>query len=90
MAKLARYLGENIPAELVLASEPRSKPPMVLPDQPAGGRRRSMSVGCMNTDAPFTHASKPSMSQAEPDWAGEWNRSDIREVQRELRNLRAR
>ncbi|KAF9229795.1 hypothetical protein BS17DRAFT_771937 [Gyrodon lividus] len=90
MAKLARHLGENIPAELVLASEPAPKIPAVSSEQVATSRRRSMSVGYTGTDAPFGHVSKPSVSQAKQDWVGEWNRPDIRQVQRELRTLRAR
>ncbi|KAN0101014.1 hypothetical protein V8E55_000998 [Tylopilus felleus] len=82
MAKLARHLGENVPAELVLASEPTSKssptPPM---------RRRSRSVHVTRTE---DADNKLSFSRANKEWVGEWNRSDIRDVQKELRNLRTR
>ncbi|KIJ21362.1 hypothetical protein PAXINDRAFT_164886 [Paxillus involutus ATCC 200175] len=88
MAKLARYLGENIPAELVLASEPAPTTSAVSPDQAVTRRTRSMSIGYNDTDAPFAHASKPSVSQVRQNWVGEWNRSDIREVQKELRILK--
>ncbi|KIJ58925.1 hypothetical protein HYDPIDRAFT_117060 [Hydnomerulius pinastri MD-312] len=90
MAKLARHLGENVPAELVFASEATPKSSTLSRDQ-LTRKRRSMSVGYTNSkDVPFAHGSKPSVSQSKQDWVGEWNRSDIREVQKELRNLKSR
>ncbi|KAH7884071.1 hypothetical protein F5I97DRAFT_1898067 [Phlebopus sp. FC_14] len=87
MAKLARTLGENVPTELVFASE-------ASPARPAADetrrKRRSMSVShAYSKDAPFVHR-KASSSRPKQDWVGEWNRGDIREVQKELRNLKAR
>ncbi|KAG1731332.1 uncharacterized protein EDB91DRAFT_1154568 [Suillus paluster] len=83
MAKLARHLGENVPPELVTAQGP---PPKLRFEEDVPNRtRRSMSVNHASPqNIPF--APKP---QANSDWVGEWNRSDIRDVQRELRNLRA-
>lgn len=87
MAKLARHLGENVPPELVTAQGP---PSQLRSEEGVPSReRRSMSVnltGPQNTPiAPMSKASP----QTSNDWVGEWNRSDIRDVQRELRNLRA-
>lgn len=87
MAKLARHLGENVPPELVTAQGP---PSQLRSEEGVPSRERhSMSVNL--TSPQNTHITP--MSKASPqtsnDWVGEWNRSDIRDVQRELRNLRA-
>ncbi|KAG1764171.1 hypothetical protein EV702DRAFT_1154942 [Suillus placidus] len=86
MAKLARHLGENVPPELVTAQEP---PARLRSEDVPNRKRRSMSVDL--TSLPNTPiAPRPEVfSQTNSDWVGEWNRSDIRDVQRELRNLRA-
>lgn len=87
MAKLARHLGENVPPELVTAQVL----PAQLPSKEGvpNGKRRSMSVTSPR-NIPF--APRPEVlpeTQTNSDWVGEWNRSDIRDVQRELRNLKA-
>ncbi|KAL4069181.1 hypothetical protein J3A83DRAFT_4249277 [Scleroderma citrinum] len=77
MAKLARHLGENIPPELVPAKPHRT---------------RSMSVSAPTpSDTPFALMPQvPLLVRNDQDWVGQWNRSDIREVQKELRNLKGR
>lgn len=86
MAKLARHLGENVPPELVTAQGP---PAQLRSEEDVPNRkRRSMSVDL--TSPPI--ASRPeasSQTRTDSDWVGEWNRPDIRDVQRELRNLKA-
>jgi hypothetical protein len=87
MAKLARHLGENVPPELVTA---RGPPTRLRSEEDVPNReRRSISVdptSPQNTPiAPIPEV----CTQTNSDWVGEWNRSDIRDVQRELRNLRA-
>ncbi|KAH7919523.1 hypothetical protein BV22DRAFT_1075099 [Leucogyrophana mollusca] len=82
MAKLARHLGENVPTELVF---PTPASPVKTPEARRRNRRSmSLSVDQANLNA-IAHA--PVKKQ---DWVGEWNRDDIRDVQRELRNLRVR
>lgn len=86
MAKLARHLGENVPPELVTAQGP---PSQLRCEEVSNRKRRSMSVDLASLpNVPFALTPEVS-SQANSDWVGEWNRSDIREVQRELRNLKA-
>ncbi|EIN08177.1 hypothetical protein PUNSTDRAFT_143848 [Punctularia strigosozonata HHB-11173 SS5] len=89
LAKLARHLGENVPPELVF----RDTPPVV--DQfSCAGRRRSLSINELSGGkyAPVSGSYVNSTVQGGPKagWVGQWNRSDIRDVQRELRTLRAR
>lgn len=85
MAKLARHLGENVPPELVTAQEP---PARLRSEDVPNRKRRSMSVDLTSLqNTPI--APRPEVfSHTNSDWVGEWNRSDIRDVQRELRNLR--
>ncbi|KAG0696783.1 hypothetical protein DFH29DRAFT_949762 [Suillus ampliporus] len=87
MAKLTRHLGENVPPELVTAQGPPSQ--LRSEDNVPNRKRRSMSIDLASPqNTPF--ATKPQISsEANSDWVGEWNRSDIRDVQRELRNLKA-
>lgn len=87
MAKLTRHLGENVPPELVTAQGP---PVQLRSEEDVLNRkRRSISVDLPSPqNTPIAPRSEV-FSQANSDWVGEWNRSDIREVQRELRNLRA-
>ncbi|KAG6333028.1 hypothetical protein ID866_6063 [Astraeus odoratus] len=86
MAKLARHLGENIPPELVPAPER----PSFSEEQRPKKRTTSFSY-VFPKDTPFVPMpeihTKPTPNQ---DWVGQWNRSDIRQVQQELRNLRSR
>lgn len=87
MAKLARHLGENVPPELVTAQGPPSQ--LRSEEGVLSRERRSMSVNLTSPqNTPIAPMSKVS-PQTNNDWVGEWNRSDIRDVQRELRNLRA-
>jgi hypothetical protein len=91
LAKLARHLGENVPPELVF---PTASP--VEERHQRAGKRRSMSVSELSGGkyAPLPSANASGASQKALNggagWVGQWNRSDIRDVQRELRTLRAR
>ncbi|KAF8139803.1 hypothetical protein EV363DRAFT_1310687 [Boletus edulis] len=82
MAKLARHLGENVPAELVFASESALKPATITPN------RRSQSLRVMPTAVAGFPDNRPNPGRPRQDWVGEWNRSNIKDVQKELRNLR--
>jgi hypothetical protein len=88
MAKLARHLGENIPAELVFASESASKPATISANSRT--RRRTQSVHIMRAEAACISDNRPSFGRSRQDWVGEWNRSNIKDVQRGLRNLKVR
>lgn len=86
MAKLTRHLGENVPPELVTVHGPPSQ--LRSEENVPNRKRRSMSIDLASPqNIPF--ATKPQISsEANSDWVGEWNRSDIRDVQKELRNLK--
>ena len=86
MAKLARHLGENIPAELVFASE--SAPKLATISANCRTRRRAQSVDVMPTEAARISNNRPSLGRSRQEWVGEWNRSNIKDVQKELRNLK--
>jgi len=62
--------------------------------QSSAGRRRSMSVDFVNITntevaAPVSRSSRVWVT-SNATWWGEWNRKDIRDVQKQLRNLKAR
>jgi len=80
MAKLARFLGENVPPELVFPSsqQPSFEPPFQNLNQ------RGKSVSAADHTAQALNRQRPM-----GEWVGEWNRTDIRDVQRELRALKA-
>jgi hypothetical protein len=87
MAKLARHLSENVPPELVTV---RGPPAQLRSEEDVPNRkRRSMSVDLtspQNTPiAPKREVSSQTLTNS--DWVGEWNRSDIRDVQRELTTM---
>ena len=90
MAKLARHLGEKIPLELVLTPEPVTKPATVPPDLRPG--RYFQPVQVMRDEAVRICDNRPPLGQSRPkqEWVGEWNRSNISDVQQELRNLKFR
>lgn len=87
MAKLARHLGENVPPELVTAQGPRSQ--SCSQENVPNRERRSMSINLASPHNTPIATGPEVISQANSDWVGEWNRSDIRDVQRELRSLKA-
>ncbi|KAG6371531.1 hypothetical protein JVT61DRAFT_9237 [Boletus reticuloceps] len=76
MAKLARHLGEHVPAELVFASESALKPATTSPN------RRSRSVHVMPTGVAGFPDNRPNPARPRQDWVGEWNRSDIKTYRR--------
>ena len=88
MAKLARHLGENIPTELVFASESPPKPTTISAN--CRTRRRTQSVDIVRTEVACTSDNRPSFGRSRQEWVGEWNRSDIKDVQKELRGLKVR
>ncbi|KAL7277931.1 hypothetical protein ACG7TL_007879 [Trametes sanguinea] len=53
-------------------------------------RRRSMSVDFQQAEPPSERRSSRVWVTGNGSWTGEWNRKDIREVQQQLRALRAR
>ncbi|KAI6113777.1 hypothetical protein EDD16DRAFT_1599984 [Pisolithus croceorrhizus] len=89
VAKLSRHLGENIPPELIPTPEAY---PVPRSSQTQTPKKRSASVSCViPKDVPFAPVEvSPSKLVRSQDWVGQWNRSDIQEVQKELRNLKAR
>lgn len=89
VAKLSRHLGENIPPELIPTP---AAYPVRRSSQTQSPKKRSASVSCaIPKDVPFAPVEVlPSKFGWSQDWVGQWNRSDIQEVQKELRNLKAR
>ena len=87
MAKLTRHLGENVPVELVLAADSVPKSAAIHPSRRP--RTRSQSVQVTRTEAARICDDRPSIGRPAQDWVGEWNRSNIKQVQRELRSLKA-
>ncbi|KAI5986367.1 hypothetical protein EDD15DRAFT_1548700 [Pisolithus albus] len=89
VAKLSRHLGENIPPELIPTP---AACPVRRSSQTQSPKKRSASFSCaIPKDVPFAPVEAlPSKSGRSQDWVGQWNRSDIQEVQKELRNLKAR
>ena len=53
-------------------------------------QRRSMSVDFAQDTAPLMPRSSRVWVTGNKTWRGEWNRKDIREVQKQLRSLKAR
>jgi len=90
MAKLARHLGEKVPIELVFTTDSVSKPSMLSPDRYQ--RRRSQSVHAIPDDVVRIRSNRAPLlhPHSKPEWVGEWNRSSIRDVQKELRGLKIR
>lgn len=75
-----------------LKSPPPLPPPRVSSFNEKAGRRRSMSVdfvNVMNTNVPPSRSSRVWVT-GNSTWWGEWNRKDIKDVQKQLRNLKAR
>ncbi|CAL1710540.1 unnamed protein product [Somion occarium] len=103
MAKLTRTLGETIPPQLVTFARKKVSTPTLKinfsPDvTPAvvankAGRRRSMSVdfdaGRSENMSPYPRSSRVWVTENK-SWRGEWNRKDIKDVQKQLRSLKAR
>lgn len=87
MAKLARHLGEKVPMELVFTTDSVSKPPTSSPG--SYQRRRSRSVHAIPDDVRIFPNSGP-VTRSKQEWVGEWNRSSIRDVQKELRKMKIR
>lgn len=102
MAKLTRTLGEKIPPQLVtFATKKLSTHSLkstldineTFSTRPScAGRRRSMSVdfgaGCDENLSTCGRSSSVWVTE-HPSWTGEWNRRDIRDVQNQLRSLKA-
>jgi len=85
MAKVTRTLGENVPHELVF---PTQKP--TLKQKIRNRNRRSLSVSDASQPVKWTTGPIPSSEGALGSWVGEWNRRDIKDVQKQLRHLKAR
>ncbi|KAF7981343.1 hypothetical protein HWV62_33789 [Athelia sp. TMB] len=78
LAKLARHLGEHVPAHLVLG--PARQPSLVGPPSVRG--KRDLGVPVMQ------ESRRAAAGKRVPSWTGEWNRTDMRDVQRQLRALK--
>lgn len=89
MAKLARHLGEVIPVELVAPGESALKPATISPGRLLP-KHRSQSVDVLRTGAARISDNRPFPGKSREDWTGEWNRSNINDVQKELRKLKVR
>lgn len=90
MAKLTRYLGEAIPPHLIYDSSKKDS-------TPSARKRRSLSVGGIDTvpELGFSQHKPAVICNPKPksegrlvSWVGEWNRDDIKEVQKKLRALK--
>ncbi|CAL1710575.1 unnamed protein product [Somion occarium] len=86
IAKLTRTLGENVPPELVFSKVP---PQSYFTPEPLPRKQRSMSVDESTGDDVFARTSRIWVTGTKA-WQGAWNRKDIVEVQKQLRNLKAR
>ncbi|PSR72661.1 hypothetical protein PHLCEN_2v11469 [Hermanssonia centrifuga] len=81
MAKLTRTLGENIPPEIVFPPTTSTSNARSAPTQ----RQLATAVH------PIKRSSRVWMTGSNlGTWTGEWNRKDIKEVQKKLRTLKAR
>ncbi|KAF8551925.1 hypothetical protein OG21DRAFT_1417058 [Imleria badia] len=88
MAKLARHLGEHVPAQLVFPSESAPQPAMTSPNSRT--RSRTQSVHVIPAEVASVSDNRPFLARPMQDWEGEWNRSNIKDVQKELRGLKGR
>ncbi|KAK7689611.1 hypothetical protein QCA50_007404 [Cerrena zonata] len=86
MAKLTRTLGENVPPELVFSQQ---APLGSYTGEHSICKPRTMSVDHAARRDVFARTSQIWMTGTK-GWQGAWNRKDIREVQKQLRNLKAR
>lgn len=99
MAKLARHLGETIPPHLISVAPRESAEADTAPAE----KRGSVSVGGINSVDGIDTVSELGFSQHKPSvsycpapktqtrlasWVGEWNRDDMKEVQKQLRALK--
>ncbi|KAI0062611.1 hypothetical protein BV25DRAFT_590168 [Artomyces pyxidatus] len=103
MERVMRTLGEPVPQELVFARTPSPTPCPIVTVSTNGAREelpvlaskaqklrhRNMFVHGATCLPPPVYASSVRAPQGER-WVGEWNRHDIGEVQRELRQMRCR
>jgi len=79
MSKVNRTFGENVPTELIFPTLTNPSPSFTSRPAAANRNRRSMTVSSAQVWCTGTQA-----------WVGEWNRGNIREVQAQLRQLKAR
>jgi hypothetical protein len=100
MAKLKRTLGENIPVELVFRDNESRRPAPQLfvtavvtpvaafPVPTTKHPRRPPSAAPFSGTSPNVYLNDDPVKVKARDWSGEWNLSDIRQVQNGLRALR--
>jgi len=79
MSKVNRTFGENVPTELIFPAPRNPAPSFTACSDPVTRNRRSMTVSTTQVWSTGTQG-----------WVGEWNRGNIREVQVQLRQLKAR
>lgn len=80
MAKLTRTFGENVPVEYVFPPAPSMTSCHQQSDQQVS--RQQMPPRTKSSTKTWTTGSRSGA------WVGEWNRKDIKDVQRELRTLK--
>jgi len=93
MTKVIRTLGENVPQELVFPApktSSRSRFPSSRKNDPQIRHSRSFSTSAAYKPETWTAGASVCPQDKPGSWVGEWNRSDIREVQQHLRVLRFR
>ncbi|KAI0312839.1 hypothetical protein OF83DRAFT_1066560 [Amylostereum chailletii] len=73
LSKLARYLGEGVPADLVSVPTRRSRKP------------RSLSISVSSSSE---HLPMPPMPTRRQGWSGEWNAASVQDVIVKLRDLK--
>lgn len=79
MSKVNRTFGENVPAELIFPAPRNPAPSFTTCPTPVTRNRRGMTVSTTQVWSTGTQG-----------WVGEWNRGNIRDVQAQLRQLKAR
>ncbi|KAJ3555906.1 hypothetical protein NM688_g2322 [Phlebia brevispora] len=98
IAKLSRTFGEIIPPHLIPSIGPPKSATLsptspcradFASPRPKSRTHRSMSVDHGTESVPRRSVDEP-WTIVQEAWVGEWNRTDIREVQRKLRSLRVR
>jgi len=79
MSKVNRTFGENVPTELIFPAPRNPTPSFTSTPATVTRNRRSMTISTPH-----------GWSTGTKGWVGEWNRGDIRQVQAQLRQLKAR
>jgi hypothetical protein len=84
MAKLTRHLGESIPPQLI-SSAARKRRSMSV-----GGLAKPLELGFSQLKPAVSYCPSPSTVDRQVSWVGEWNRDDMKDIQKQLRALKGR